>query len=225
MSCNSRFARSTAIVAGLLMAIGSVRPGNATDLGFLWPATDAELGAISWTGLIINPDAGYETLKLGGAPKGALKDPKGWRAGGELGYDLQIGNFVIGAAGDGFYSWLEGKGSGSGAARYTAELDYFGTLRARAGFAQGRFLGYATGGWAFGQLEISDKPNNLKDKEFLSGWALGGGFEYVWNRSVTLRAEYLHLDFGKEAFSSLPAVSNRLSGEMEMIKVGLITRF
>lgn len=225
MKSKSGFARSAAIAAGLVLSIWSTRPGNATDLGFIWPATDAELGAISWTGLIINPDVGYDTLKLGGAAKGVLKDPKGWRAGGELGYDLQIGNFVIGVAGDGFYSWLEGKGNGSGLGRYAAELDYFGTLRARAGLAQGRSLVYGTGGWAFGQLEISDMPNNLKDKEFLSGWALGGGLEYVWNRSATLRAEYLHLDFGKVSFSSLPMSSNRSSVEMDMIKLGVITRF
>lgn len=213
------------LVAGLALSTAAPRVSLATDLGFLWRATDAELGSIKWGGLIINPDVGYETLKLKGAGKSVLDDPRGWRAGAEIGYDLQFGNVIVGAAADGFYAWIEGKGTGAGTGRYEADLAYFGTLRTRMGFAHERWMGYATGGWAFGQLEVRDTANALQDKKFLSGWALGGGVEYVWNRSMTLRAEYMHIDFGKPEFSSLPAASSRIGAEMDMLKLGMVMRF
>ena len=74
--------------------------------------SDDELNPTSWSGFVIAPYFGYETLNLNGAGSAGLGDLKGWRVGGELDYDYQIGNFVVGIAGDAFYTWYDSNGSG-----------------------------------------------------------------------------------------------------------------
>lgn len=213
----------TYLQAGLAAALCTLTiagPAAATDLGFLAWDEDASLGALSWTGFIFNPDVGYDTLSLKTNGGAAVKDAEGWRAGLELGYDYQIGGFVVGFAADGFYSWLD-----SESASYASDLKYYGTVRARLGYAYGRYMAYATGGWAFADLEISDRIAGLSDSQNLNGWAAGGGVEYVWNKTLTARVEYVHVEFGDESFGSLPAAAGEVSAEMDLIKFGLITRF
>lgn len=207
-------------LAGALCALTLAGPAAATDLGFLAWDDDAAIGALSWTGFIFNPDVGYDTLSLKTNSGAGVEDADGWRAGLELGYDYQIGGIVVGFAADGFYSWLDGQ-----SASYTSDLKYYGTVRGRLGYTFGRYMAYATGGWAFADLEISDRIAGVTDSQKLNGWAAGGGVEYVWNKMLTARIEYVRVEFGDESFSSLPAAAGEVSAEMDLIKFGLITRF
>jgi outer membrane immunogenic protein len=191
----------------------------------LAPASDAEIGEVSWQGVIIGPDWNYDTLDLGDAGAALLEDPEGFRVGAEVGYDWQRGHFVFGVAGDATYAWIEGDGRGAGIGRFESDLSFMGTIRGRLGAAFGRFMLYGTGGWAFGDLEVRDTLAGLSDENFLSGWAAGGGLEYKWNSWITLRGEYIRLDYGTETYSSLPAGSQALSAEMDAINIGLVTRY
>lgn len=211
---------SKAGLMAALCALTLVGPASATDLGFLAWDDDASIGPLSWTGFIFNPDVGYDTLSLKANGNTAVDDADGWRAGLELGYDYQIGGIVVGMAVDGFYSWLDGE-----TASYTSDLKYYGTLRGRVGYTYGRYMAYATGGWAFADLEISDRIAGFSDSQKLNGWAAGGGVEYVWNKTLTARFEYVRVEFGDESFNSLPAAASEVSAEMDLLKFGLITRF
>lgn len=211
--CTLRFAVA-------LMALIPLTPASATDLGFLAWDDDPSIGPQSWTGFIFNPDVGYDTLNLKAKGGAAIEDAEGWRAGLELGYDYQIGGIVVGVAADGYYSWLDGE-----TANYFSDVQYFGTVRARLGYTFGRFMGYATGGWAFADLEIADANAGVSDSQKLNGWAAGSGVEYVWNKTLTARFEYVHIDFGDERFNSLPTAAGEVSAEMDLIKFGLIKRF
>jgi outer membrane immunogenic protein len=215
------FLARSAFVAMLPLAALPAAAGGFS----LAPASDAEMGEVSWEGTIIGPDWSYDTLDLGDAGAALLEDPEGFRLGGEVGYDWQRGNFVFGVVGDATYSWIEGDGRGAGIGRFESDLSFMGTVRGRLGAALGRFMAYGTGGWTFADLEVSDNLVGLSDKQFLSGWAAGGGLEYKWNSSITLRGEYLHLDYGTETYSSLPAGSQALSAEMDVINFGLVTRY
>ena len=198
----------------------------AAAQGFdLAPASDAELGQVSWQGAILSPDFGYETLELGGTGAALLEDPEGFRVGAEAGYDWQRGNFVFGMVGNASYAWIEGDGRGAGIGQFSSDMNFMGTLRGRLGLAFNRFMLYGTGGWAFGDLEVTDNLAAVLDEKFLSGYAAGGGIEYVWNSSITLRAEYLHLDYGSETYSSLPAGAQDLDAQMGVINFGLVTRY
>jgi outer membrane immunogenic protein len=85
-----------------------------------------------------------------------------------------------------------------------SKVDWFGTIRGRIGWADGRFLLYATGGWAYGKATAyanatySGSPIfDLSKSANLSGFAVGGGAEYAITDHWTLKTEYLYVDLGK----------------------------
>ena len=79
------------------------------------------------------------------------------------------------------------------------DLNWYGTLRARAGMTHDRFLGYVTGGVAYGH---STSSVSLLGTEFgsvendLWGWTVGAGFEYAVTDQVSLKTEYGYVDLG-----------------------------
>jgi outer membrane immunogenic protein len=98
------------------------------------------------------------------------------------------------------------------------ELPWFITLRGRLGKTVDRFLIYATGGLAYGQIKSSTAVNfdtTPVVPHFLSGlshqgsssenrlgWTVGAGVEWSANRNWSIKAEYLYVDFGKFSYSS-----------------------
>jgi outer membrane immunogenic protein len=118
------------------------------------------------------------------------------------------------------------------AAAYTQKLDWLGTLRGRLGFVQDRWLVFATGGLAYGQVKdvgtasatgtasVSGIPladclaagcpvlpfGNWSDTQTRVGWTLGVGAERAIMGNWSWKVEYLHVDLGKvhTTFATLP---------------------
>lgn len=218
-------AASLALLAAGLALLTPAHPAVAGDmLGYFMHGSDAEVGTPKWTGFIVDPDWGYERLNFDGTAGALLKEADGLRLGAEVGYDVDINGVVLGIVGGAFYSWIDGDGRGAARGRLDTDMDYLGTIRGRLGYAFGRFMVYGTGGWAFGDLEITNSAG-VSDDTSLSGWAAGGGVEYMWNRNFSVRLEYIHLDYGDERFSSLPVGADIVEPDMELFNFGLITRF
>nr|WP_243367987.1 porin family protein [Microvirga solisilvae] len=195
-------------VAGLTLAAASA---SAADLPARAapPAPVIAAPIFTWTGFYAGLNAGYgwrsddrESVVLGGAVPGTLffdnDDDGGFVIGGQIGYNYQIGSFVIGLETD--IQWADTDEGNAvrfvplGAAgtfvpgRFDNNLsDWFGTVRARAGVAIDRVLIYATGGLAY-----SDDN---------TGWAVGGGVEwampagFLGSSAVTFGIEGLWLGF------------------------------
>jgi outer membrane immunogenic protein len=221
-------AASLAAVAATL-AVGVPAPVSAGEWlripDFTW-ATDAELGPVTRTGFIASPDFEFsDELSLGGTGSALLKDPDGVSIGAKLGYDQQIGNFVVGVMTDGFYSFADGNGHGAGAGLFKSELNYYGTVRGRLGYSFGRLMAYGTAGYAYGELEVTNFGTGASDSEMLSGWTYGGGLEYAWNKDLMLHGGYRRIDFDDQTFSSLPGPQNTLSPGMDVFDFGLVRRF
>src|SRR5919107_4405643 len=71
-------------------------------------------------------------------------------------------------------------------------IDWFGTVRARAGVAFGQALIYATGGFAYGGADDDDDRFGLvNDDDVRTGWVLGAGVEYAFTNNLTLGLEGL----------------------------------
>jgi len=111
----------------------------------------------------------------------ALGGPAGFIGGGQIGYNYQIDNFVLGVEADFQGTTANGAGSGSGAGYDASTVAYgnslgatlppttpltvtqvrtglvnFGTLRARAGYlVTPTLLAYVTGGLAYGQTNVN----------------------------------------------------------------------
>ena len=140
--------------------------------------------------------------------------------GVQAGYNYQMGMLVIGVEGDinsarsrasdALVVGLPAPLNGTMAHRVDEKLDWFGTLRGRLGIADSRWLIYATGGWAFGhvksstfvQFSLSGDTYTSSFSDTLSGWTVGGGFEYAFHNNWTVKGEVLWIDLGKVSYVS-----------------------
>lgn len=141
--------------------------------------------------------------------------------GGQVGYNFQTGGIVLGAEADIAASGIKGRTALEGAAsgvlsasasgNVTSKLEYLGTVRLRAGvpLAEGRFMPYVTGGFAYGrtkttaegEISLGGSPiaGGIEFKNNRTGWTLGAGAEYAITDHISFRAEYLYADLGKHA--------------------------
>jgi outer membrane immunogenic protein len=167
-------------------------------------------------------------LAIGAAGSGSLSD-SGFTGGGQAGFNWQNGNGVIGLETD--FGAFHFRGSQSVSAVYPTpvtpiqpgriftigtdvEANWLFTLRGRVGWAvQPNLLVYGTGGLAVTNLQVavSFSDNNGipgasgagSSSSTKLGWAVGGGFEYAFDRNWTAKIEYLFVDFGSVTTSAL----------------------
>lgn len=96
----------------------------------------------------------------------------------------------------------------------TEKLSWFGTARARLGYASDRVLVYATGGLAYGQVQSSFlgtiTTGNTAGTSYAGsssptriGWTVGGGVEAAVAGNWSIKAEYLYVDLGKFSYNAL----------------------
>jgi len=90
-----------------------------------------------------------------------------------------------------------------GVLSYQNKLPWFGTLRGRVGFTPAeRWLVYATGGLAYGEVTTNESLNVngvsvlLNSSAIRLGWTAGAGIETAFWDRWTVKAEYLYIDFG-----------------------------
>lgn len=172
--------------------------------------------------------------------------------GGQIGYNIQSGDFVFGVEADAFLSGIDGSaharwtydygGANFGSTDTTIKykVDAFGTLRARVGFAVDQFLPYVTGGLAVGRVKSSVSSfneNNLNDDTFAFGsktstewgWTIGGGAEYAISDSLSVKAEYLYVDLGSHEgrflYNDGGPFNLKSDIKFHTVKVGLNWRF
>jgi opacity protein-like surface antigen len=186
-------------------------------------------GVLTWPGLYAGVDGGFGWSS---AYLAAAFDPDsfagrfdvaGGFAGVHVGYNWQRDRAVFGIEADfhgaginGSKTFSEGGGPASqGAAFATAEtsLNSFGTVRGRLGYALENTLFYATGGFAFGSVKdklilvnpISGIPVNIAtNNQTATGYAVGGGIEFYFERSWSAKLEYEYIDLGSDTlFTSL----------------------
>lgn len=99
----------------------------------------------------------------------------------------------------------------------SSELEWFATLRGRIGLAFDRLLIYGTGGLAIGQIKsqtnvsfatfpVSPVYNGAihigSSSSTEVGWVLGAGAEYAFATNWSVKAEYLHIEFGTQSYLS-----------------------
>ena len=167
----------------------------------------------SWTGFYIGGHGGYGLSNSQGL------DLKGGFAGGQVGYNYQMNNFVWGIEGDGAWADIS-QTNPFGVPLTKVSFDSLASLRARLGVAFGNALLYGTGGGGWGHLKLS--AVGLSDSTWLSGWTAGAGIEYAFTPNWTGKVEYLHYGFGGS--ETLFGVSvGKL--DVETIKAGINYKF
>ncbi len=178
----------------------------------------------SWEGFYWKPSLGYNSMSFSGSP---LKDADGISLGASGGYDFRYNNFIFGPTADLSYDFLYGdKSRIDGVSGYKAHTDFDGSVGARAGYLLwDRTLIYATGGYAFANLNVKNSALHTSDSNMLSGWTAGGGVEYLWSNDNSLRFEYRRVDFSDESFDSLPSGHDEVKASMDKFSFGFVHRF
>jgi opacity protein-like surface antigen len=94
----------------------------------------------------------------------------------------------------------------------SAKIDWYGTVRGRAGWASGNFLFYGTGGLAYGHVDLSSTYNALflsttaQTSSVRAGWVAGAGIEYLLQPNLTLNLGYQYVDLGTVSLASSTTV-------------------
>ena len=187
------------------------------NAGGHWSNSTMDLGATDSDGLDVGGGLGVAQA-FGVIPYSAPSNISGFIGGGQIGYNYELNNLVLGVEAD--VDGTTGRTSSNAllandififpTGTQTAQrLDWLGTLRGRFGWTPiDRLLVYATGGLAFGQSTASLALYNSVASPVLSsyvqskrntGWTVGGGLEYalpdVWS-NWSVKVEYLYYDLG-----------------------------
>jgi len=204
-----------------LMAAGAASAADLPARTAPAPVAVPVVPLFTWTGFYVGANAGYgwhdgnndaifvpagalvtAPAATGFIANGGDDNGDGFVGGGQVGYNYQFGAFVVGVEAD--IQWADLGGSnddfvlvpaGFGTfvpAGVSGGLDWFGTVRARLGFAFDRALVYATGGFAYGGADTGNSFNGLvNNDDTRGGWAVGGGVDYAITNNLIVGLEGL----------------------------------
>jgi len=143
-----------------------------------------------WGGFYAGLNAGYQW----GDVSNNNTEPRGILGGGQVGYNWQSGQFVLGGETD-----LQASSADDTFAPYKFSNPWFGTLRGRAGYAMNNILFYGTLGLAYGDL--TGEAGAVSETKTLAGWTGGLGMEVGLTPNWSAKAEYLYMDLGDRAYT------------------------
>ncbi|MFT0862254.1 outer membrane protein [Ancylobacter sp. G4_0304] len=196
-------------------------PAFAADMAQPYPVKAPALVAepvFSWTGFYLGGNAGYAWGSGDGLADTLAIDPNGWLGGGQIGFNYQFGNnVVLGAEAD-----FQGSDIKDSSLGIQSKMDYFGTVRARLGYAFDNIMPYVTGGLAWGHNEVKDQYLGLTSDKTAVGWTVGGGVEYAFDNNWSVKGEYLYMDLGDDYYDSIGAKSGMTTS---VVRAGINYKF
>jgi outer membrane immunogenic protein len=196
--------------------------------GYGWSADDSKLAgtAKGLQGCPGNEEVCEPTPVSGSGRK--TFDTSGGFGGGQIGYNWQpvsggykdgqtLSHFVFGIEADIQGAGIDGSSSltllssapGTASATGKNDLDWFGTVRGRLGYAMDATLLYFTGGLAFGGVHdtLSVTPtagstSTASKSDTETGFVLGGGVEHLFSPRWSAKIEYQYIDLGDDKLSA-----------------------
>jgi outer membrane immunogenic protein len=212
------------------------------NVGYSWGKADTDFSADP---IIIDvPQRPLVTLP-GFAGSDSVK-PHGIIGGGQIGYNWQYSpNWVVGVEADIQASGEKASNTftnafnvspvplttviGTAVTNYESKIEWFGTLRGRIGYVWDRWMLYATGGLAYGEVKIAGISTvsgtvlasttspfavvtGFGHSQINAGWTVGGGIEGSLVNNWTWKAEYLYMDLGALNDPDLPIALLNASG-------------
>jgi outer membrane immunogenic protein len=200
----------------------------------------------------LDPTGAYQGPGCDVVPGGRVRG-NGFVGGGQIGYNWQVSRLVVGLESDMQGTNLKGTtnvagpfeiigfGSSGPGVSFTAEekIAWIGTLRGRLGVAFDTLMIYATGGFAYGGVNVSQAhifpavhyPSSASRN--LNGWTFGGGVEWAFLGNLSARVEGLYYDLGTlstsngpvPAFSPAFVAGKNFDAQGAIVRAGLNWRF
>jgi high affinity Mn2+ porin len=172
----------------------------------------------------------------------AFKGTGSYFAGLQAGYNAMLPNrILLGAEADiSFPNTIDGSQTFSsvstGTASFAEQVQFYGSVRGRLGYAPGGWLIYATGGFAFGfdhftRTQLSGTPAGglaapgTVESRFMApraGWTAGAGVEFALTPHWSARLEYLYTQFNTRSVS-FPAGAQVFASDLSLqsLRLGL----
>src|SRR5262245_41444768 len=220
--------RVLAAMLGLLASAAGMGGADAADLNrrYVPPVAPVYAPVYTWTGfyLGINAGGGWGRSNWDGLDK---FDISGGLIGATIGYNWQFnGPVVLGVEGDIDWSGIKGTSSNVCAAGCETRNSWLATVRGRAGYAFDRLLPFLTAGLAVGNIQ-ANRLGFPGGSTSTAGWTVGGGLEFAVVSNVTIKAEYLYVDFGTFncGFNCGLAGASNVSFYANILRGGLNVRF
>lgn len=213
------------------------------------PVNAPVVGVYNWTGCYVGANVGYSWGRASGNINTPNLSPilpgtypisqnlNGVIGGGQIGCNRQFDNrWVLGLETDfqgsaekhsnGFSNpFVIGEGGGVLTQTVDTKIQWFGTVRGRAGFlVSPTLMLYGTGGLAYGRVSASDNASvtidlglgggpvslagSIGKSKTKVGWTLGAGVEGAFfdMRNWTWKVEYLYVDLGSMSGSGVAPV-------------------
>jgi outer membrane immunogenic protein len=200
-------------------------------------------------------------VNAGGTPRNLGAKHSGGFGGAQLGYSWQNGDWVFGVEtdiqgadiGNTSTSTFRGGGPIDANGKVPAasvstgrdHIDWFGTLRGRAGVTVDRVLFFGTAGLAYGGVKSSvtniftpaagAPPAGVftgTTNDTRVGWAAGAGLEWGFAPGWSVKGEYLHVDLGSSNVTIVDPVNfqrasatYRFNHAFDTIRIGVNYRF
>lgn len=213
------------------LALASI-PAQAADLN--WGNTPTSpiyspTSATQWTGFYAGVSGGYGwgvTVNNPAIAGGSIdNNSSGWTLGGQAGYNMDMGGFVLGGEAD--LQWANiGYRQTIAGGTFEARTDFFGTLRARAGVPVGQVMPYATFGVAYGRGTAQEDTGVITSQSANHiGWTAGLGLEAQATANLTFKAEYLYVDLGEQSYAGLPVGNRDITQRFSVIRAGVNYKF
>ena len=181
------------IASGSAMAADLSRPSAPAPVYTKAPM----MAPFSWTGFYVGGDGGYGYATSAGTladATGTIQVPYSFNvngpiAGGFVGGNYQMGQYVFGAEADWQWANLTGNSGAvagvGGPFTMATTVKSYGSARGRLGFAVDHWLFFGTAGWAWGTWSTSYASTGLAPFSTNSatsnkGWTAGAGVEYAF---------------------------------------------
>jgi outer membrane immunogenic protein len=210
-----------ALATAMLASVPAVSDAADAVRGPAYRPLPPPIPFYNWTGFYAGAHVGV------GWSDGDGGGSSGFLGGGQVGYNYQINQWVLGVEADiagttikdSFTVFAPGV-----IATGTASLDWVSTLAPRFGYAFDRWLVYGKfgGAWAHSSFSVNGAVAPIGGFGFgvdqtVSGWVLGVGTEYALRDNWTAKIEYNMMDFGNDG----PLSDNKF----HVLKAGINYRF
>ena len=233
--------------AGLSLALGQA--ALAADLPqrpvYKAPPIMSPVPVYNWTGFYVGGNVGgaWGSVDITDVNTGASASPNngGFAGGGQIGFDYQMGQWVIGIR-----NIFDGTSISDGATlssplfsgTVNSDLRWFDALTGRVGYlVQPNLLIYGQGGAAWTSWNINANVNGVQVAEISggnrTGWTVGGGVEWMFVPQWSAFLEYNYMGFGTRSaagqicLAGVACTTDTFSGkaDLQTVLVGVNYKF
>jgi outer membrane immunogenic protein len=195
--------------SGWIKLLGTVVLFLAALTMFASPVQAQNIGQKGLSGFYIGALVGYGTGEYSSDMSEQIDhEPTGGLLGVQMGWSLSSGPMIFGIDADLARTNIEGEDSITMMgykSDVSHDINYLSTVRARVGVMAGPVLIYGTAGLAMADLDnkiVVSYNGTLVGRDeqdsWHTGWTVGLGVEYPITPNISIGADYLYIDMGRE---------------------------